>query len=206
MNMKKRLQGAFTLVELLVAIGIFSILIAVAIGGFVHALRTQREVASIIGAQSNASIALESMARELRTGYLFCNDPANNGSVNDVCAPACSPSVTLSGTVWTCDGLIDFYNANGANVDYALDENGSLARSDSGSTGTFVPITGNNVKVTYLTFTIFGNKEGDNWPPRITVSMGVVPNSTDPALVADEVELQTTVSARTIDCTAGGAC
>src|ERR1700733_9454937 len=41
-NMK---QG-FTLVELLVAIAIFSILVAIGVGGFVHALHTQREVAA----------------------------------------------------------------------------------------------------------------------------------------------------------------
>ena len=64
--MKKimNLKG-FTLVELLVAIGIFSILMAVGVGGFVHALHTQREVAALIATQSNASIALEQMARDL---------------------------------------------------------------------------------------------------------------------------------------------
>jgi prepilin-type N-terminal cleavage/methylation domain-containing protein len=197
--MKKimNLKG-FTLVELLVAIGIFSILMAVGVGGFVHALHTQREVAALIATQSNASIALEQMAREIRTGYLFCNDPNNNGNPNPTCSSACF----VNGSVWTCNGLLDFYNANTQNVDYTLGA-GALDRSQGG--GVAIPITGDNVDVTYLTFTLFGNTEGDHWPPRITIAMGVAPNSTDPALASDVLNLETTVSAREIDCI-GGSC
>ena len=101
-------QRGFTLAELLVAIGVFSVLMAIGVGGFVHALHTQREVAALIASQSNASIALEQMAREIRTGYLFCNDPDNNGNPNTTCSAAC----TVSGGVWTCDGLLEFYNAS----------------------------------------------------------------------------------------------
>lgn len=107
-------------------------------------------------------------------------------------------------TTWTCNDILDFFNAEGQEVDYGV-ENGGLARSQTGQGG-YVPITGDNVKVTYLTFTIFGNTEGDHWPPRITIAMGVVPNSTDPALTSDVIQLQTTVSAREIDCTASGSC
>ena len=201
-------RKGFTLVELLVAIGIFSILVAIGVGGFVHALHTQQEIAALIATQSNASIALEQMARELRTGYLFCNDPSNNGFPNTVCQQQyqCKNSnVSYNGELgWTCNG-IDFYNANGQNVDYdALDVAGELERSQSG--GAAVPITGAKVTVTYLTFTLFGTTEGDQWPSRITIAMGVAPNSTDPALAGDVLNLETTVSAREIDCTAAGSC
>ena len=58
--------SGFTLVELLVAIGVFSILISVAVGTFARALRTQRQTAALIAANSNASLVLEQMAREIR--------------------------------------------------------------------------------------------------------------------------------------------
>lgn len=197
------MEKGFTLVELLVAISIFSTVVAIGVGGFVHALRTQREVAGLVAAQSNASIALEQMVREIRTGYLFCTTPGSSaGTKNAVINNACTQGCVINGLVWTCNNILDFYNADSNNVDYTL-TNGAIERSQSGADG-YAPITGDNVLVKYLTFTIFGNTEGDHWPPRITVSMGIAPSSTDPAIANDVLNLQTTISAREIDCTQSG--
>lgn len=229
--MKKNNSQGFTLVEILVAMGVFTIVIAIATAGFVNSLRTQRQVASLISAQSNASLVLEQMAREIRTGFLFCHDASNNTGVNDNCdnppysAPGDSdfvsgcteidsgypegiisaPDALPNGDLptWDCPSL-DYFNAQGEEVNYSL-QNGALVESDSATaTSTFVSITGNSVRVTNLHFIIFGNMEGDAWTPRVTIAIGVVPSSTDPAVNSDVLDLQTTVSARTIDCTQGG--
>jgi prepilin-type N-terminal cleavage/methylation domain-containing protein len=192
-------KKGFTLVEVLVAITIFSILVSIGVGGFVRALHTQHQIASLIAAHSDASAAIEQVAREIRTGYLFCNDPNNNGSLNATCATYC----TVSGNVWTCNGFLDFYNASGFNVDYKL-EGGALERSQSGAGG-FAPITGTASHISYLTFTLFGATEGDHWTPRVTLAIGVSPSSTDPGISSDVANLETTVTARQIDCTSGGA-
>jgi prepilin-type N-terminal cleavage/methylation domain-containing protein len=207
MRILRNQRSGFTLVEMLVAIGIFSTLVAVGVGGFANALHAQRQVASLIAAQSNASLALEQMAREIRTGYLFCNGV--NNAVNPKCATnvlgpgtGCTKAVSAAGDIYTCNDILDFYNANSENIDYERQDD-ILSRSNSGSGG-FVPITGDNVRVRYLTFVLFGNQEGDHWNPRITISMGITPSSTDPSLVDNLINLQTTVSAREIDCTQTG--
>jgi prepilin-type N-terminal cleavage/methylation domain-containing protein len=221
----------FTLVEMLVAMGIFTIVVAIAIGGFINSLRTQRQVASLISAQSNASLVIEQMAREMRTGFLFCHDAGNNTDVNDNCnnppysvpgdsdfVSGCTeidsgysypsaPDALANGDLpmWDCPSF-DYFTAQGEEVNYSL-QNGALMESDSSvSTSTFVSITGNSVRVTKLHFIIFGNMEGDAWTPRVTIVIGVVPSSTDPAVNSDVLNLQTTVSARTIDCTPSGSC
>lgn len=192
------MKKGFTIVETLVAIGLFSILIAIAAGGFTRALRTQREAAALISAQSNAGLAIEQIAREARTGYLFCDNPASPiPAPRPPCAP---PHCSINGAVWMCD-LLDFFNAQGENVQYSLGGGGVLDRSAGGAAQ---PITSDNVKIDYLKFTIFGNIEGDTWNPRITVNMGVSPNSNDPALVNNVLNLQTSVSARGIDCGPAG--
>jgi prepilin-type N-terminal cleavage/methylation domain-containing protein len=202
------MKQGFTLIETLVAIAIFSTLVAIGVGGFAHAIHTQREVASFIATQSNASVALEEMAREMRTGFLFCTTPQVSGvqQLPGICSPnvlSQGSGCVKNGSIWTCNSILDFYNAEGQEVDYEL-KNGGLSRSDNGQGGPFVSITGDNVTVNRLTFTIFGNTEGDYWPPRITVSLGVAPSSTDTTIQNDVLNLQTTVSAREIDCTQTG--
>jgi len=195
--------AGFTLVELLVSIALFSVLVSIAAGGFVRALRSERQITAMVSTESNISIALEEMTREMRTGYLFCHqgDPGQSPD------PACnctsdngSPTPTL-----TCPLSIEFHNSSGTLVEYFLGNVSNpsapsptvLYRYDS-DTNMTAPITGDNVDITNLKFILFGSYEGDNWNPRITISVGAQPNDSTVSWAA--VNLQTTVSARTIDC------
>ena len=148
--------------ELLVAIALFSILVSIASGGFVRALRSEREVSAMMSAESNVGIALEEMTREMRTGYLFCHDPGSD-TPSVVCdcyqivppsVPACQPQS------WTCSN-IEFYNAAGEKVDYILPAGGGiLERSDDAENGgALTALMSGNVSTTYLSFTMFGNLE-----------------------------------------------
>jgi type II secretory pathway pseudopilin PulG len=222
-----KMKAGFTLVETLVSVGIFMILVTIAVGGFVQALHTQGEVTQLISAQSNVSLGVEQMAREIRTGYLFCHFSGGTTS-----SPACDtpPLATCVQTdsgipaegsapvkvineetgeydlpLWTCPAL-DFYNSNSEHVNYSL-QNGVLMRSDSAENGGIAePLTSNDVTVKYLSFRMVGNLEGDGWPPRITIFLGIAPSSSDPAITITTLNFETTVSARQIDCTAGGSC
>src|SRR6185369_6212596 len=100
----------FTLIELLVAVSLFAIAVAIAAGGFVRALRTQRQLIALISANSSASLAIEQMAREMRTGFGFgCTAVAG-----------------------VCD-QISFTNASGEEVRY-YSEDGVLKRGTGTST------------------------------------------------------------------------
>jgi prepilin-type N-terminal cleavage/methylation domain-containing protein len=208
-------SSGFTLVELLVAIALFSILVAIAAGGFVRALRTEREVASMMSAESNISIALEEMTREMRTGYLFCHDPGSNaqsdacggvsqqlGGDNVVITDCTSDNAAVP--TWTCRNGVEFYNASHDKIDYVL-RDGVLERGDSSENGgALSPLTSSNVSTTYLNFTLFGNLETDpqsnatdTWNPRVTIAVGVEPN--DNTVSWSAANLETSVSGRAFD-------
>ncbi len=199
------MKKGFTLIEMLVTVSLFAIIVTIAIGGFVNAERTQRQVSSLISAQSNISLALEQMARQVRTGYLFCSTYGNTQAVVGSsttaladCGCVLSPSPAPYGS-WTCDTL-DFYDAGSNNIVYSL-QNGALIESVNSNASS--SITGNTVSVKYLKFQLYGQTEGDHWPPRVTISLGISPSSTDPGISSDVLNLETTVSARTIDCEPG---
>ena len=69
MNLKKNKLG-FTLVEVVVALGIFSIATTYAISIFVQSNQVQKRTANIQRILSDARYALEVMAREVRMGHI----------------------------------------------------------------------------------------------------------------------------------------
>lgn len=207
MTTNTTVQKGFTLIEMLVTVGLFTIIITIAVGGFTNAIRTQRQVSSLISTESNVSLALEQMTREIRTGYLFCHDPGatstdtyssrcDDSDTSDPAGATCTVNDASGAPVWTCPSL-DFYDAEGNHVTYSW-AGGTL--TESVNAGAPQSVTGNTVSVKYLQFRLFGQTEGDHWPPRVTVSLGVAPSSTDAAVANDVFDLETTVSARTIDC------
>jgi len=160
-------RKGFTIVELLVAMGLFSIILTIAVGGAVGALRTQRQVIGLVSANGNLSLAIEQISREIRTGYNFSVD--------------------------TTGGLA-FKNSKGDTVCYYLDADYSIKRAvnDVPPCASGIAITSGNVGVKYLTF-----KEesiGQSAPPRITILLGV--SSKEQEVRGSIVQIQTTVAAR----------
>lgn len=59
------------MVELIISMSIFVVMVTVATGGFVQALRSQRGLNDVMAVTNNAGLVIEQMAREIRTGYNF---------------------------------------------------------------------------------------------------------------------------------------
>ncbi|MBI2888297.1 MAG: type II secretion system protein [Candidatus Liptonbacteria bacterium] len=174
-------HSGFTIVEMLVAIGLFSIIVTIAVGGFARALRTQRQAQLLLAVNSNVNQALETMAREIRTGVEFS------------LKPGAYPNYT-------------FMNAKGETVLYLWRKDlGELWRmkqvATPQSSTVFLGggIIGDNVRVTNAAFDVQGTDKKDGFPPRVTIMLGVVASTTDPGISGSPVRLQTTVSARLMD-------
>ena len=168
---KSKFKNGFTLIELLVAMTLFLILVGIAVGGFIRALRTQRTIVGLMAANDNASLTLEQMAREMRTGYHF---------------------VKIS------DTELQFVNANNMVVFYRL-ESGAIERGteDAFLRRTYKKITADNVRIVNFKINLLGDRSGDGYPPRITISFSVTGISKYLENVSTDV--QTTISSRVLD-------
>ena len=180
---RNKIRG-FLLIELLIAMTVFSITIAIATGTFINVLHTQKQVIALANTQSNISIAIEQMTREIRTGNNFCVNSSQG------CDPKFNCQYNTSDNVENCVG-IEFTNANGEDIKYYIN-NGFLEKSVN---GTVEDLTSSDVSVKYLSFNFFGNTNSSKWnPPRITIAIGVYPNNS--ALKGNVLNLETTVSQR----------
>lgn len=97
------MKRGFTLVETTVALGIFAILVTIASAGYIRAVRTQRQVTALIAANSNVSLMIEQMAREIRTSFGFSLNGSN----------------------------LVFINANGNEVEYRFNNNAVERREET---------------------------------------------------------------------------
>lgn len=188
-------RSGFTVTELIVAMGVFLVVVTIAVGVFTSAVRNQRRLTTLMAVNNNAGGVLEQMAREMRTGYRFCEGTGAGQNPGEPCA--------------VTSNTIAFTNYNGTVVTYALDAaSGAVTRLEEGSASP-LPLTAGEVEVAYLTFLISqfdGNGAGADDvcnPWRITIAMGVKPEGADPG--EDEVRLQTTVSSRVFPEEAPGA-
>lgn len=166
-------KSGFTILETMVALGIFSVIVVLTTNGFIRSLRTQRQASAFAYVNDNLSTVIEQMTREIRTGSDICFNTTS-----------CANQSTLS-----------FVNASGKTVTYCL-VNNAIERSASSGCSAGNEITGSKVYVSYLKFIIATNGTGDGYPPRVTILIGARPN--DPSSSIFNVNMQTTVSSRII--------
>jgi len=143
----KQASRGFTIIELLVAMGLFIVFMVIASGTFIRALRTQRAIVALIAANDNVSLSMEQMAREIRTGTSF----------------------SLSGND------LSFVNAAGVGVTYRLNPSTNAIEKEKAGAN-FVPITATNVKVNSLNFYLSGQLANDGLQSRITIVLSASPN------------------------------
>lgn len=146
MNIKKKKKKklGFTLPEVLISVGLFSIIIAITSSVFLISLRSQRNIIAAVNANDNLSFALEVMARDIRTGTMFF-----------------SP----------IEEEISFLNYRNQGTVYRLN-NETIEKSVGG--GSFDPLTSQNVRITKLKFILTGERRYDGQQVKITILMRVV--------------------------------
>lgn len=175
-------SAGVTLLELIVAVAIFTVVIGGSSGVFISALRAQRVVLADQNLIDNTRFALEFMSRQLR---LAARDQTG------ACTGTADTTYSNSG------GILKFINSDGACVHYRLNAN-SIEISQNGG-GSFANLTLSSIAlVTNLSFIVSGAARADSFQPRVTIlitaqSFGGLPE------VTPELNIQTTVSARSVD-------
>ena len=170
-------KNGFSLMELVVAVFIFSVLVAIAGGSFVSALSLQRRALNIKRVEENGRFILELMAREIRVA-----NPINTG--NSSC-PGSGTSI-----------LAFTHPVNGA-IEYFLSGSLSGSQVHRRVNGVDSIISNPDVEVSRFIFCISGNTVGDDQQPRVTVVLGLKTPGASVDVTA--INLQTTVSQRVLN-------
>lgn len=163
----KTKQSGFTVIEVLVTSLIFSIIAMSVTSIFAETLSLQRRASASQKIQDNALFVLESMSRDIRVSAITNQE-----------SPSC-----------TATTLTINHPLKGAMV-FRL-TNGAIEKSQAG--GTYVAISGSDVRFARFNFCITGSLPNDNKTPRIAI-LTTLENVSGREIF--EVNLQTTVSSR----------
>lgn len=163
-------ESGFTLVEMVVAMSIFTFVLLIIGSTFLDTFNIQRRALNAQQVEENVSFVLESMAKELRLSRLDGSSPSDN-------CPS-SPASILRAT-----------NQEGEVIRYFL-SNGQLHREVNSSTDTVV--SSNTVAFDQLVFCFSGIGD-DNRQQRVTITGKVHSLNTKNQAIMD---FQTTISPR----------
>ncbi len=168
MNAKKVLKNidGFTIVEMLVAVFVFTIVMIISVGAILSILNANRKTQSTQLITDNVDFAVESMVRTLRTGMSYHCD------FTVVTPLRTEPNNCLGGAT-----SIVFEQAKGDisdpndNYVYRLNTATNQIERSIDSGVTFIPITASNVEITGLTFYVTSSISTDKEQPRILITV-----------------------------------
>ena len=172
----------FTLLEMVVAVGIFAIIVVSATAIFQSVVEGQKRAIAAHNTQENIQYIFESISKEIR-----------NAKVNDDTLPAC-PDIG-AGKIFqlVSPSEIKFKNQAGQCVTYKLTGGAfAISRVAPGSADSFLPLTPNELAVTNLAFSL---KPAPAYQEAVAVVMTIENNSPD-SRFRTPINMQTTVSSR----------
>jgi|SRR3989344_7301713 len=171
-------RRGFTTTELLVGIGLFTVIGSVMTGIFVSALKNQRIVQETMSVNNNSGLVLEQMAREIRTGYNF---EVQEGFGE--CPEGFGSELMFTN------------GQSGAFTRFALAENQTVVRQE-GAENPELELSASSVRVRRLCFRRFQFDDDVCNPERVTITMEVTPLTNASSVLP--LSLETSVSSRVL--------
>ena len=180
-------KGGFTLIEMLAAVMIFSLIIGAISGVFISSFRSQKSALSSQRLLDQTSYALEYMSRALRMATKQTAD-----------IPACLSQSGLNyENIPGVSGLKFINHLEDDDCQEFFLENKQLKQKKNNLTET-VELTSSKLEITSLNFLLQGESQDDDLQPRVTIFLAVKGKGQKPE-EQPELKIQTTISQRNLD-------
>jgi len=179
-------QKGFTLVEMIIALTLFSLVVAMSTGALVGLFDANRKSQSLASVINNLNYSIENMTRTIRFAKAY-----NCGAAIPLTTPVnCTGNPTPPGE------SIAVTSGSGTTIFRFNNSNSKLEISTNNGT-TYTPITSSEVTITYAKFFVYNTASGEGRQPYALIIIrgyaGSKPSS------RSEFDIQTIVSQRPLD-------
>lgn len=166
-NTRTHTKKGFSLIEMMVAVALFSVVMLVSTGALLALIDAARKAQALQSVMSNLNTALDGMVRSMRMGSTFhCGDVGGYDSPRD-CSEgdllfAFEPFGGDSST--TGDQWVYAY------VQDPVTGKGRLYKSENGG-GAYFPLTAPEVQIDSFAFYVVGTTPGDTQQPKVIINV-----------------------------------
>lgn len=182
-------QKGFTLLEMIVAIGVFTVVIILAAGALLSVMQANRQTQAQRTIVNNLNFAIDSMVRDIRVGTMYhCGDGAYD--VWQDCMPAGDDTFAFEPSYGDPGEASD-------QIVYRLNNNAIERSGFGGAEITFVAVTSPEIVIERLQFYVEGSDPDDALQPQVVISVGGYAEL--PGSERVDINLQTTASQRFFD-------
>jgi prepilin-type N-terminal cleavage/methylation domain-containing protein len=157
MKYSRSRESGFTLVEMIVAVGLFGVVMVVSVTALVALVDANRKAQALQSVINNLNIAIDGMSRSIREGSNYrCDAPAGGDCTG-------TPGTAL------------YFESFGGNRSDANDDwvyrfyNGRIYKSENGSISGEVPITAPEVTIDSMVFYVIGTSRSDTIQPKVMI-------------------------------------
>ena len=164
-NYELRTGRGFTLVEMIVAVGLFAVVMIVCVGALLSLVSANRKAQALQSVMNNLNVALDGMARTVRmgndyNGMVGCTSGYDGTAPHDCANGTTQVSfVPFGSTAEDPQWVYRFtHDANG---------NGQIEKSENGTT--FLPITAPEVSIDEMLFYVVGTNRHDSVQPKVVI-------------------------------------
>jgi prepilin-type N-terminal cleavage/methylation domain-containing protein len=105
LNKYQNQQSGFTLIEMIVSLGVFSIVVTMTIGAMLVLVSNNQQIQGEQSVMTNLAFAMDTMTREIRTGYnYYCVSAGDNSGANNIFNDAKEAETIVDEQTQSCPG------------------------------------------------------------------------------------------------------
>jgi prepilin-type N-terminal cleavage/methylation domain-containing protein len=169
----RRGQAGFTLIEMIVAVGLFAVVMLVSVGALLSLVTANRKAQGLQSVMNNMNVAIDGMVRAVRMGSSYDGSGQCSGNIDG------QPKDCTGGS--TQFSFEPYHNCSDPNTHcdgsglvprriYWYDSvSKSIYRSDDGTLAGSAPITSPEVNINSVTFYVLGSASGDTQQPKVLI-------------------------------------
>lgn len=195
-------EGGFTLIEMMVALALFTIVITIAVGAFLSLIGQSSQLQGEQKVMTSLNFAMDNMTREIRTGihYYCIDDVAEVGSPDEddlLLTLDCTRNGGVNGVSFVEAGSSLSAGSAGGRIAYGFDSaSSSIVRQIAKNAPQ--SLTSSDVKITGVSFYVSGaDPLSDSNLKQATVT--IIIKAQDPDDTSRTYTMETTVTQRQLD-------